>query len=234
MPQFPSADLFAGILAVLFLIVLRARAGKPRRTVWQLALGGVVAAFAVPLAFGVVAAAWRALPATAGLPSLTAEQVYIGAWAAVALLAIGHRPDGPPRISLRAGLLTGAAVALLLPPLLDYTTGAYQPMSLRPDLNHCTSGMLGQVQPREVANTCDEPITVGLCLPDEVNPAPCAQSHTLQPGETARFDPGAARLSSLPGNPGGLTVVACRPPARPSRMLSSIGRGYDGVCLPPG
>ena len=32
----------------------------------------------------------------------------------------------------------------------------------------------------------------------------------------------------------GLTVVACRPPGRPSRMLSTIGRQYEGVCLPPG
>lgn len=94
--------------------------------------------------------------------------------------------------------------------------------------------MRGQTQPREIANICDEPIAVGLCLPGEVNPAPCAQTRTIEPGQAARFDPGEAYLSSPPGNPNGLTVVACRPPARPSRMLSTIGRGDEGVCLTPG
>lgn len=80
---------------------------------------------------------------------------------------------------------------------------------------------------------CDFAITLGLCLPGEGNPDPCAQSVTILPGETALLDPGDARLSSVPGNPGGLTVVACRTPDRPSRWGNVTGRGYRGVCLPP-
>ena len=106
-------------------------------------------------------------------------------------------------------------------------------MALRPDINHCTRGMTGQVQPDEVHNRCNEPIAVGLCLPGELNPAPCAQTAIIEPGQSAKFDPKGARLSSLPSNRDGLTVVACRPPARPSRMGTTVGRGYEGVCLPP-
>ena len=135
--------------------------------------------------------------------------------------------------SIPLGLVLGVAVAALLPSVLHMATGSYQRASLRPDANRCTQGMLGEVQLREVTNICGEPIAVGLCLPGEINPAPCAQTKTLQPGETATFDPGEARLSSLPSNLDGLTVVACRPPARPSRMKTTMGRAYEGVCLPP-
>lgn len=165
---------------------------------------------------------------------MTFDQVFIGAWVALAVLAIGHRPDRRPRVPLWAGLLTGVAFAVLLPPFLNLVTGSYQRASLHTDVNHCARGMTGQSQPREIVNICEEPIVVGLCLSGETNPAPCAQTEILQPGQTARFDPGGTQLLSLPSNRDGLTVVACRPPDRPSRMQTTMGRGYEGVCLPPG
>ena len=232
MPEFLPGAVFSGLATVAFVIVLSLRAGKPRLPVWALALIGIGAAFAIPWALALSAAAWRATPALPTLPVVTFDQVFIGVLVALAVLALSHRPNRRPRLPLWAGLLSGAAVAIVLPPLLDLATGAYQRPSLRADVNHCTRGMLGETQPREVANICDEPIAVGLCLPGETNPAPCAQTAIIPPGESARFDPGDAALSSLPSNLDGLTVVACRPPDRPSRMRTTMGRGYEGVCLP--
>lgn len=233
MPELLSGDLFLGILTAMTAIVLRARAGKPRLSAITVILIGVAGAYLIPLASAFLSRAWRATPALPALPVITEGQVHIGLWTALLVLGISHRPGRPPRIPLWAGLAIGLATAILLPPLLDGVTGSYQRASLRADVNECTRGMRGQAQPREVTNICDEPITVGLCLPGEINPAPCAQSHTIGPGEMARFDPRGASLSSLPANPNGLTVVACRPPDRPSRMLSTMGRGHEGVCLPP-
>ncbi len=232
MPEFLPGAMFSGLATVLFVSVLRVRAGKPRPPLWALALIGIAAAFAMPWALALAAAAWRATPALPALPVVTFDQVFIGVLVALAVLTVSHRLNSRPRVSLWAGLLSGAAVAVVLPPLLDLATGAYQRPSLRADVNHCTRGMLGEVQPREVANICDEPIAVGLCLPGEINPAPCAQTAIIQPGASAQFDPGDATLSSLPSNLDGLTVVACRPPDRPSRMQATMGRGYEGVCLP--
>ena len=233
MPEFLPGAVFTGILTVVFVIVQRARAGQPRLSAWKLGLIGIAAALVIPWALALLAKAWRATPALPALPVITFDQVFVGAWAALAVLAISHRPGRRPLVPLWAGLLTGVAFAVLLPPFLYLVTGSYQRASLRADVNHCTRGMLGETQPREVVNTCDEPIAVGLCLPGETNPAPCAQTEILQPGQTARFDPGEATLSSLPSNLDGLTVVACSPPARPSRMRTTMGRGYEGVCLPP-
>ncbi len=232
MPEFLPGAVFSGLVTVVFVIVLRERAGKPRLPVWTLALIGIAAAFAIPWALALSAAAWRATPALPALPTVTFDQVFIGTLVALAVLTVSHRPNMRPRVPLWAGLLSGVAVAVVLPPLLTIATGAYQRPSLRADVNHCTRGMLDETQPREVANICDEPIAVGLCLPGETNPAPCAQTAIIQPGESARFDPGDATLSSLPSNLDGLTVVACRPPDRPSRMRTTMGRGYEGVCLP--
>ena len=234
MPEFLPGAVFSGILTVVFVIVQCARAGKPRLSAWKLGLIGIAAAFVIPWALALSAQAWRATPGLPALPVITFDQVFIGAWIALVVLAITHRPGGRPRVPLWAVLLTGVAFAVLLPPFLDLVTGSYQRPSLRADVNSCTRGMTGQSQPREIVNICDEPIAVGLCLPGETNPAPCAQTEILQPGQTALFDPGGAQLSSLPSNLDGLTVVACRPPARPSRMQTTMGRGYEGVCLPPG
>jgi hypothetical protein len=230
MPEFLPGALFSGILTVGFVIVLRVRAGQPPLSAWKLGLIGIAAALVIPWALALAAEVWRAtLP---DLAVVTFDQLFIGAGVALALLAI-LRPGRPPLVPLWAALSTGAAFAVLLPPLLDLVTGSYQRPSLREHVNHCTSGMTGQSQPRDVANICDEPIAVGLCLSGEVNPTPCAQSEIIQPGQSARFDPGEERVSSLPSNLDGLTVVACRPPARPSRMRTTMGRGYEGVCLPP-
>lgn len=233
MPEFPPGAVFSGLLTVVFVIVLRARAAKPLLPAWKLGLIGIAAACAIPWALALSADAWRATPALPALPVITPDQVFIGAFATLVALAISHRPGRRPFVPLWAGLLTGAAFAALLPPFLYLVTGGYQRPSLHAHVNHCTRGMMGQSQPREVVNICDEPIVVGLCLPGETNPAPCAQTYFLQPSQIARFDPGGAQLSSLPSNPDGLTVVACRPPARPSRMKTTMGRGYEGVCLPP-
>lgn len=234
MPEFLPGATFSGILTVLFVIVWRVRAGMSRLPVWKLGLIGIVAAFVVPWAIALSAGLWRSVPGLPDLPVISFDQVFIGGLVALLVFAASHRPGGKPRVPLWGSLVSGAAVAILLPPLLFLATGSYQRPSLRTDVNHCTRGMTGQVQPRDVENICDEPIAVGLCMPGETNPAPCAQTKILQPGEVAHFDPGDARLSSLPSNPGGLTVVACRPPARPSRMGTTMGRGYEGVCLPPG
>ena len=234
MPEFLPGATFSGIMTVLFVIAWRARAGKPRLPVWKLGLIGIAAAFVIPWAFSLSASLWRSVPGLPALPVISFDQVFIGALVALLVFASSHRSGAKPRVPLWASLLSGAAVAVVLPPLLFLATGSYQRPSLRTDVNHCTRGMTGHVQPRDVENICDEPIAVGLCMPGETNPAPCAQTAIVQPGEVAHFDPGDARLSSLPSNPGGLTVVACRPPARPSRMGTTIGRGYEGVCLPPG
>ncbi len=234
MPDLLPGAVFIGLLTVLSVIILRARALKPRLSLWKLALIGVASAYILPPTFVFLARVWQATPWLPALPVVTSGQVFLGAWATVAALTLTQRRGQPPRLPLWAGLLIGVAVAALLPPLIDRATGSFQNASLRPDVTRCTRGMMGQVQPREVANTCDFAITVGLCLPGEMNPAPCAQSVTLQPGESVTFDPGEVRLSSVPGNPDGLTVVACRPPDRPSRWGNVSGRGYRGVCLPPG
>jgi hypothetical protein len=234
MPELLPGAMFFGIVAVLFAMILRARALKPRLAVWQLALIGGTAAYVIPPSLLVAAGFWARIPWLPALPSVTFGQVFLGVFATGAVLTLTQRPGAPPPVPLWAGLLTGVLVAAGLPPLIDRTTGSFQTASLRADVNHCTRGMTGQVQPREVTNTCDFAITVGLCLPGEVNPTPCAQSIRIPPGQSAWLDPGEARLSSVPGNPDGLTVVACRPPDRPSRWGNVTGRGYRGVCLPPG
>ncbi|MFN0264311.1 hypothetical protein ACKTEK_10590 [Tepidamorphus sp. 3E244] len=233
MPEFLPGAVFSGIVTATLVIVLRARAGMPRLALWKLFLAGVAGAFVVPWTIRIFATAWGATPGLPALPFISFDQVFIGALIVIFLLALGNKPSGKPRVKWWTGLAAGVFIAALLPSALFYATGAYQRSSLRPDVNQCTSGMLGEVQPRSVTNTCDEPITVGMCLPGEVNPAVCSQTKTIAPGETAAFEPGDARLSSLPSNLNGLTVVACRPPTRPSRMGTTIGRGYEGVCLPP-
>lgn len=234
MPEYLSFDLFAGVLTVFAAIMLRARAQRPRLPAWKLGLAGIAGACATPPLIAALAAIWQAVPALPPALLPTAEKLYLGAWTAVLALAISHRTGRPPRLSLRTGLLIGLVVALLLPVVLERLTGQIQRSSLLADLNRCTRAVVGQGRPYQVSNVCDEPIAVGLCLPGEINPAPCARSRILLPGEMAQFDPGEARLSSLPSNPDGFTIVACRPPARPSRIRKNTGRGYDGVCLPPG
>lgn len=200
MPEFLPGTVFCAIATGLLVIVLRSRAGMARLAAWKLALAALAGGFVIPWTIRIFAAAWRATPGLPDLPFVSFDQVFVGSLVAIFLLATGMRPGGSPRVPLWAGLTAGVVIAALLPGALFMATGSYQRSSLRPDVNRCTQGMLGQVQPREVTNTCDEPITVGLCLPGELNPAACAQTRTLRPGETALFDPGEARLSSLPSN----------------------------------
>lgn len=234
MPELVPGALLAGIVTVLTVMVWRAQALMPSLPFTRLLLVGIAGAYLVPPALGFIGELWRSHDSLPALPNVTHGAVFLGAWTAFAALFIGNTKAKPRRVPLWAGALVGIATAVLAPPLIDRLTGSYQHLSLLADVNHCTKGMLGQVKPREVVNICDQPITVGLCLPGEINPKPCMQTYTLAPGQTALFDPGEAKLSSLPGNPNGLTVVACSPPARPSRMVSVIGRGYEGVCIPAG
>lgn len=218
-----------GLVAAGFFWTVKRHDGQRRFPFWLVAAVGVAAAYIGPPVFAVVKDTVSYVP---GLPRLTETAVIFGLWVALITLTLFETKGQPRRVPIWAGVSIALVATFAVPPLLDRATGIYQHASLMPNENGCTSGMLGQSEPRQVTNICDYPITVGLCMPAEKNPAACRQTATIAPGAVANFDPGEARLSSLPSNPNGLTVVACRPPHRPSRSLSVIGRGYDGVCLP--
>ena len=232
--NFFPVPIFVGILTALSAILLRARAQKPGLSFFKVVLIGRRRGLSHPpdrcLPGGGMA---EPVVAAGSARRHNRGRCFSGlGWHLPFFSSVNARAS---RRACRSGpgYWPAVAMAVLLPPLIDWATGSYQRTSLRTDVNHCTQGMRGQAQPNQVTNICDEPITVGLCMPGEINPAPCAQSYTIEPGQTARFDPGEASLSSLPGNPGGLTVVACSPPDRPSRMVAVHGRGYEGVCIPP-
>lgn len=231
MQELPPASLAAGIVTVLAVVLLRARAGRARPPVWVLALAGIGGAFGVPAVLALLAAAGRAVP---GLPDLSVndDRLFIGGWVALLALALSIRPGQPPRLPLWGVAALGVAAAVVVPAVLDRATGQFQPASLRADMTHCLAARAGAVV--TAVNRCAEPVVVGLCLPGEVNPAPCAQSLELAPGAVARLDTGGAARSSLPSAPDGYTLVACHPGDRPSRMRQAGGRGHEGVCLPPG
>lgn len=220
-----------------FALSLRVARRTGRRVYVPVALAlGIAIAALLPYLPPLIGAAWGGIAifwGAVGLPPLTGGAVFIGAWMAALVLIFAMKRHHPRRRLFMIGVPVFLLTAYALPPLLDRVTGSYQAASLRTDINQCTEGMLGRVQPRAVTNTCATPIVVGLCLPGEVNPTPCAQSIEIAPGQTVMLDPGEERLSSVPGNPNGLTVVACRPPDRPSRWGNTTGRGYRGVCLPP-
>ncbi|WP_366656756.1 hypothetical protein [Fodinicurvata sp. EGI_FJ10296] len=71
------------------------------------------------------------MPWLPDLPVITSGQLFIGAWASFAVLFIGNRQGQPPRVPIWAGLLVGAATAVLLPLFPDSVTGSYQRASLR-------------------------------------------------------------------------------------------------------
>lgn len=229
MPELSNGTILLGFVLGFTLSVVVKRVWR-RQLFVPLALGlGIALAYVLPFAGPALSRGWNAL----GLPPLSGGAIFIGLWCAALVVSFLPKARLGGWGKAGVGILTLFIAAYGVPPLLDRVTGTYQAASLRADVNHCTEGMLGQVQPRAATNICDTPIVVGLCLPEERNPTPCAQSFVLAPGETATFDPGTARLSSVPGNPGGLTVVACRPPDRPSRWGNATGRGFRGVCLPP-
>ncbi len=165
---------------------------------------------------------------------ITEGAVFIGLFFSCAALFIFERKDASRRVPLWAGFGVGLVAMFGLPPLLDTMTGKYQDASLRADVNACTDGMTGNSGPREVANTCDFPLVVGLCLSNEANPETCARSVTIAPGMSASIAATGEEIVSMPANLNGATIVACRPPHRPSRTKKVGGRGYRGVCLPEG
>lgn len=229
MPELMDGAILFGLVAVGFAWTLKRQDGQRRVPFWALVLVGVIAAYAGPPLFELLKGALSFVP---GMSRLTESAVIFGLWVALLSLTLFEKKGGPRRVPIWVGVSIAVVAAFAVPPLLDKVTGAYQNMSLKPNVNSCTTGMLGQSEPREVTNICDHPIAVGLCLPHEENPAPCKQTIIIAPGAVANFDPGEDSLSSLPSNPSGLTVVACRPPHRPSRNLTVMGRGYGGVCLP--
>lgn len=229
MPELMDGAILFGLVAAGFSWTLKRHDGQRRLPFWVVIAIGIVAAYLGPPLFAVVKSALSFVP---GMSRLTETSVIFGLWVALISLVMFETKGQPRRVPIWVGLSIALVATFAVPPLLDRVTGIYQNASLRPNVNSCTSGMLGQSAPRQVTNICDYSISVGLCMPAEENPAPCRQTITIAPGAVANFDPGEARLSYLPSNPNGLTVVACRPPNRPSRTLSVLGRGHRGVCLP--
>ncbi|WP_306259814.1 hypothetical protein [Pararhizobium sp. IMCC21322] len=232
MPELMDGAIFFGFFAAGFSWVLAKRSGERRRLpFWGSVVIGVLAAYIGPPVFGMAQDVWRTVP---GLREITGGAVILGLWAWFVAITLFERKGQPRRVPIWAGVVIAMITALVLPPLMDRVTGSYQNASLRSDVNGCVRWTVDDGTLRQATNICDYPVTVGLCMPGEKNPAPCDQSSTLTPGAMARFDSGGARQSSLPSSPDGFTMVACRPPHRPSRTLSVMGRGYGGVCLPEG
>ncbi len=230
MPEISASGVVFGILAVILSRYVPVRRNPPRpMPFWASVLFGGLVAYVAPPVLDVIARLWRAV---SFLPEVTDGMVFLALFVGFFLYFVTAHKDRPRRFPVWAVLVIAVVTAFALPPLLYHLTGSYSEVALRRDVNQCTQGMRGQTQPRRVSNVCDFPIVVGLCTPDEQNPTPCAQSVTLAPGESAALDPKGASLSYAPGNRDGLTVVACRPPNRPSRMLNQTRKYYTGVCLP--
>ena len=229
MPELAPGAILFGLVAVGFSWRLKGSNGQRRLPIWMVATLGIISAYIGPPAFAVLKTALNSVPI---LSQITESSAIFGLWVALVSLTVFETKGQPRRVPIPIGFAIALVAAIAVPPLIDRATGTYQNLSLKPNVNFCTNGMLGQSAPRRISNICAYPITVGLCMPTEENPDPCRQTIMIAPGAVANFDPNEARLSVLPSNPNGLTVVACRPPHRPSRNLSVLGRGYDGVCLP--
>ena len=224
MPELADGAIVFGIIGAL--IAWRIRRRLPLVAIPLIA---VLAAYAGPPIFAQAQSLWRG----AGLPDITEGMAFIGLFVGLFAAVIRETKGEPRRTPIWIAALIGVIAAFAIPMVTNTLTGTYQRPSLRSDVTHCTSGMRGQAQPRQVTNTCDVPIVVGMCLSDELNPAPCRQTATLGPGESTTFDP-KGQVLSYAGNRNGLTVVACRTPNRPSRWINSTGKAHEGVCLPPG
>lgn len=232
MPEFTYPMLFVGLLVALVVRrIVNRRYGPRSMPFLGTALVVIFAGYTVLPAVGWGLDKWRT---TSGLPYVSFGMIFIGLWVGLIMFTAFETKGQPRRVPIWAVIVTAVFGAFAIPYAVDRATGAFQNASLRADVNQCRVGLPGTFDPRAVTNACDYAITVGLCLPGETNPDPCEQSITLGPGEQAQFETRGARLSSLPANPNGFTVVACRPPDRPSRTLSVLGRGYDGVCIPAG
>ena len=210
--------MFSGLATVVFVSVLRMRTGRPRLPLWALALIAIAAAFVIPWALALAAEPWRAAPALPALPTVTFDQVFIGALVALAVLTVGHRPNMRPRVPLWAGLSPAwrrnrAAAA-------DRMDGRYQRPSLRADVNHCTRGMKGRSSRAKSPIFAMSRSRSAFACPAKPTRTLCAnRDHPARRGALRPVKPPVV----LPSNPGGLTVVACRPPDRPSRMKTTIG-----------
>ncbi|MEP0522137.1 MAG: hypothetical protein ABJO09_14965 [Hyphomicrobiales bacterium] len=230
MPELTDGSIFLGLVFGSLSWIYANRPREPRRLpFWGAVLIGIIGAYIGPPLFSAAQELWLSIP---GVPEITQGAFFIGLWVALVAITLFERKDQSRRVPVWAGVAVGFLAALLVPPLMDWLTGSYQNASLRTDVNQCSNWTPGKGTQFHVINTCDYPIVVGLCLPDEKNPEPCNQSAILVPGENAEFDHRGSGLSSLPANPNGFTVVACRPPSRPSRNLSVMARGHTGVCLP--
>lgn len=232
MPELMEGAILFGLVAAGFSWLVINSFGETRSLpFWGVVTIAVIAAFVGPPLFAWAQNAGRTV---AGIPEFTGAAIILGLWVALVALTLFERKGQPRRIPIWGVFLIVAGTALLLPPMIDRVTGAYQNTSLRADANACTRWTAGEKTQRQASNICDYPISVGLCLPGEENPDPCNQTAILAPNESASFDTAGAPLSALPSNANGYTTVACRPPHRPSRTRTVMGRGYDGVCLPQG
>ncbi|MCC2095839.1 MAG: hypothetical protein KDJ29_03055 [Hyphomicrobiales bacterium] len=224
--------IFYGLAAGGFCWAVARASGPGRRLSFRLfLLIAAAAGLAGPVVLDWLADAGRKV---AWLPTITGGKIFFGMWAALLILTLFESEGQPRRVPVWAGVLAAVTLALAVPPLLDRISGKYQPMSFVENINGCMKNVRSADGALTIHNTCAFEIVAGLCLPNEKNPSPCAQSRMIRPAESARFDPKGAAFSSLPSNRNGATIVACRPPHRPSRALSAIGRGYDGICLPAG
>lgn len=160
--------------------------------------------------------------------------LFFAFWVWAFVFIIVQKRAGTKKKAVGYSLMAAVVLALLVPPLLDAATGQVQAMSLRNDLNTCASGTFGRITINEVTNTCADPIIVGVCTPDELNPETCSASQIIEPGSTVDFQAAQGELSSRPLNQNGATVVACNPSHRPSRQRDNTIKGHVGVCLPGG
>ena len=230
MPELTATTILFGLLvALLSWMIVNASSPSRRLPIWGAAIVGGGAVF---LAAPVLDFAQQTLGSTAGRFEVSGDALFIGLWFGIIAITVFERKGQPRRVPIWAGVAVGLVATFGVPPLLDRLTGKYQNASLRADVNHCMQTVSGDSSTRNVSNGCEHPIVVGLCLSSERNPAPCAQAVELAPGKATTLDSKGEQRSSLPSNANGYTLVACRPPDRPSRTKKVGGKGHRGVCLP--
>ncbi len=213
-----GAVLFAAMAVVLTWLVVGRRASWPKLVYIPIA---IVSAFVLPPVFLWLQGIWRSIGV---LPEINGTQAFIAIWSGALTLLVFERKGQPRRVPFWMGIGVGILVAIVVPPLLDLSTGRYQPASLRADQNACLSAIARDGTAIQVSNSCEDAVSVGLCLPSERNPTPCRQFEILPPNHTGIFETEGTALASVPANPNGFTLVACRPQHRPSRDLRTTGR----------
>jgi len=230
MPELSGSHIFFGLIIAFLAWKIANRPEKPKRLpFWGAIVVGIAAAYAAEPVFAFVRQAQNSIPF---LTRFTEGAIMIWLWVSGLVLIAFERKGAPRRVPIWAGIAVGGFAALIVPPIIDGISGSYQDASLRSDEYRCMGFERAEGTSFSVTNKCEEPIVVGLCLSNEKNPAPCSQTITLDAGATGSVDNRGEPLSSLPSNPDGYTITACRPPNRPSRDLKVGGRGHRGVCLP--